>query len=124
MVHGIMRVLLITPPASSADSSSACDEDASEWIGLATSLRGAGLQVEVLDAAALGRDLEAVEVHVEHCWLVTPRCAVTRPGGISSAKPSLGTGAVLSGRLERGWPPEARGLLTAQEWRSYAAPSR
>lgn len=82
MVHGIMRVLLITPPASSADSSSACAADASEWIGLATSLRGAGLQVEVYDAAALGRDLESVEVHVEHCW---PQVVVTRAGGISSA---------------------------------------
>ena len=82
MVHGIMRVLLITPPASSADSSSACVVDASQWIGLAAALRGAGLPVEVFDAAALGRDLESVEAHVEHFW---PQVVVTRAGGISSA---------------------------------------
>ena len=81
MGHEIMRVLLVTPPACSADSSSACVAGA-EWIGLATFLRGAGLQVEIYDATALGRAPESVEANVEHFW---PQVVVTRAGGISSA---------------------------------------
>jgi hypothetical protein len=74
-VARIMRVLLVTPPAPRADAASNGAVGATEWTGLAASLRAVGLQTEVYDAAGRGRDLESVQTHIEHYW---PQVVVTR----------------------------------------------
>ena len=74
MVREVVRVLLVTPPTSSADSESRRAAGVTQWTGLAASLRGAGLQTEVFDAAR-GRDLDSFETQVEHFW---PQVVVTR----------------------------------------------
>ena len=82
MTHEIMRVLLVTPPAPSADAASKGAVGATEWTGLAASLRGVGLQTEIYDAAARGRGLESVEAHIEHYW---PQVVVTRGDAATAA---------------------------------------
>ena len=82
MSHQIMRVLLVTPPAPSADAAAKGAVGATEWTGLAASLRRVGLQTEVYDAAARGRGLESVEAHIEHYW---PQVVVTRGDATTAA---------------------------------------
>ncbi len=87
MVREVVRVLLVTPPTSSADSESTCAPEVTQWTGLAASLRGAGLQTEVFDAAR-GQDLDSFETQLEHFW---PQVVVTR----ADAATSEGAWAVL-----------------------------
>ncbi len=103
MRHEITRVLLVTPPCGR--SAATHDAGAVDWSDLDASLRRVGLQPEVCDASALGREPESVDAHIEHFWpqVVVTTTDFTTPASawsiLESAKKIVpGVVTVMSGR--------------------------